>query len=69
MESIAEEAENLDQSSDHEDVRSEHSDQEHDNPAHEQDDGEHVLLGSHYRSLLIRPGSTLGWNCCGRAGN
>ena len=39
MESIAEDAENMDQHSDHEDVRSEHSDQDHDNPPVEHDDG------------------------------
>ncbi len=43
VESIAEEAENMDQHSDHEDVRSEHSDQDHDNPPVEHDDGETVI--------------------------
>ena len=39
MESITEDAENMDQHSDHEDVHSEHSDQDHDNPPVEHDDG------------------------------
>ena len=43
MESIAEDAENMDQHSDHEDVRSEHSDQDHDNPPVEHDDGVYML--------------------------
>ena len=47
VESIAEDAENMDQHSDHEDVRSEHSDQDHDNPPVEHDDGKlHVLFES-----------------------
>ena len=60
MESIAEDAENMDQHSDHEDVRSEHSDQDHDNPPVEHDDGKSTFSSSRLTNGRTYVGMGLG---------